>query len=265
VVAAGAVADDELAARDADGDTVAVGDQDVAALGYNTKRRGADGIRPGSFGLLAHPITLATQQGPLPAAPYEPDPSRWPQLAWYDRRSGNPVTVTTIDTSDPETRADALARGATPISTLTDVLAQYRRRAEHKSTAPNGLPAGRETHGLMLRRSVTSSSAETELIGKEGNRLEERQTGQLTNAAGYRNTHGRRGNTWPMIIAILQEVGAPETARRTDFSRRAVYEVLKGSQPRAEHARAYEAIAHRFASERLRRWGLQPPTGAALC
>jgi hypothetical protein len=42
--------------------------------GYNEQRPWADKIRPGSFGLLAHPSNLASKA--LPAATYEPDPDR---------------------------------------------------------------------------------------------------------------------------------------------------------------------------------------------
>ena len=97
-----------------------------------------------------------------------------PQVDWYDRRTGKPIRVLGSAPIDPETRTHALARGDVTISLLGDVLAQYRRRPEHKSLGPDGTPIGRDTRGLLQRRPVTSGTLKTELVGKEGNKLEER-------------------------------------------------------------------------------------------
>jgi hypothetical protein len=231
--------------------------------GYNAARPPAEAIRPGSFGLIAHPVGLTGHDGPRPAAPYQPDPSRWPHLDWFDRRNGQPIRVIDSHSLDPETRAHVLTRGDVPVALLVDILTRYRRRAEHKSLAPDGRATRGGTRGFLLRRPVASGPAETELIGKEGNKLEERQTGEITEPADYRNTYGRRGSIWPTVVTLLHELGAPETARQTDLSRRTVYEVLNGSQPRAGHARAYEALALRFARERLQNWGKHPPDDAS--
>jgi hypothetical protein len=230
--------------------------------GYNTAH--PDGpIRPGTFGLIAHPLTIGTRTGPLPAAPYETDVACWPALDWYDRRNGQPVRVTAVDFPDPEARAHALAGGAVPISTLAEVLSRYRRRAERKSLAPDGHPTRGTTRGLLLRRPVVSSPYDTELIGKESNRLEERQTGEVTDPDDYLNTYGRRGSTWPLVLEILRELGAPEVARRTGISRSAAYAVLRGAQPHGDHARTYEALAVAYAVRRLDTWGTDAPAGAA--
>jgi hypothetical protein len=233
--------------------------------GYNEAQPAEEAIRPGSFGLIAHPITLGAQNGPLPAAPYESDPDQWPDLEWYDRRSGRPVRVFTVGTTDSETRALALARSDVPIQLLGDVLAQYRRRAEHKSLDPSGRPAGRESRGLLLRRPIASSPEETELTGKEGNKLEERMTAEVTEPAEYRNSYGRRGDVWVMVLEVLREIGAPRVAELTGFGRSAVYEVLRGATPRVEHAREYERVAAEFARERLFAWKVKvPEVGGAI-
>jgi hypothetical protein len=162
--------------------------------------------------------------------------------------------VIAVGLADSETRAHALARGDVPIQLLGDVLAQYRRRAEHKSLDPSGRPAGRESRGLLLRRPISSSPEETELTGKEGNKLEERMTGEVTEPGEYRNSYGRRGETWVMVLEALREIGAPQLVEPTSFSRRAIYNVLHGTKPRAEHAREYERVAVEFARERLLAW-----------
>jgi hypothetical protein len=233
--------------------------------GYNATQPESDSIRPGSFGLMAHPIEIGQSSGPLPASTYERDPSRWPELGWYDRRTGQPLNIIAgVVLIDPETRTHALARGDIQISLLGEVLAQYRRRIEHKSLAPDGTPTGPDTHGLLQRRPVTSGPLETELIGKEGNKLEERQTGETREPDDYRNSYGRRGDAWSVVLTVLKEVGGPAIARETGFSRSTVYAVLAGSRPRAAHSAAYEQLALRFASEHLETWEHEPPTDGAV-
>jgi hypothetical protein len=231
--------------------------------GYNARQSSENVIRPGSFGLIGRAVGLSEDSGPLPIATYEADPTRWPQLEWYDRRNGQRIHVIDSHTLDPEMRAHALSRGDVPVAVFADVLARHRRRAERKSLGPDGYPAGPGTRGLLLRRPVTSSPHETELIGKEANKLEERLTGEVVNPAEYRNTYGLLGSTWPTVIAILQELGALETARQTGLARSGVYNVLHhGAQPHPAHTQEYETVALRFASERLQGWGLQPQTSA---
>jgi hypothetical protein len=227
--------------------------------GYSASRASEEAIRPGSFGLIAHPIALGAQNGPLPAAPYESDPGRWPTLEWYDRRSGRPVQVIAVGSADSETRAHALARGDVPIQLLGDVLAQYRRRAEHKSLDPSGRPAGRESKGLLLRRPISSSREETELVGKEGNKLEERMTAEVTELAEYRNSYGQRSETWLLVLEVLREIGAPRAAKLTEFGRSAAYEVLSGAVPRTDNRQEYEQVAVEFARERLLAWKVDVP------
>lgn len=164
-----------------------------------------------------------------------------------------------VGVTDSETRAFALARGDVPIQLLTDVLAQYRRRAEHKSLDPSGRPARRDSRGLLLRRPITSSPEETELTGKEGNKLDERVTGEVTEPAEYRNNYGRRRDTWTMVLEVLREIGAARVAELTGFGRSAVYAVPRGATPRTEHARQYEWVAVEFARERLLAWKVEAP------
>src|SRR5579863_1736611 len=104
--------------------------------GYNeTRRSRAEWIGPGGFGVIGHIYPeFASRTAVLPTAPYESDPAKWSQLAWYDRRTAQPMRVlSSADRSDPE-RFASVALGGTPIlATLGDVAARYRDRTEHKS------------------------------------------------------------------------------------------------------------------------------------
>jgi hypothetical protein len=234
--------------------------------GYNESRPRDDWIRPGSFGLLAHPAELGERISRLPAAPYERDPERWPTLDWYDRRTGQQIRVTSISAEDdPDARAYALARGDVPIQTLGDILSRYRSRPEHKSLAPDGEPAGPETIGLLQRRPVKSSPENTDLTGKEGSKLEERATAEVHDAADYLNRYGCRASTWPLVVEVLKEIGAPAVARATGASRQAMYDVLDGALPRRKRRHELERIAASRARQQLLEWQIEPPaTEAAL-
>src|SRR5437879_4995694 len=56
-------------------------------------------MRPGSFGLLAQPTQLvgALAGNRLPAAVFEDDATKWPDLSWYDRGGSGPVRVAHLD------------------------------------------------------------------------------------------------------------------------------------------------------------------------
>jgi hypothetical protein len=221
--------------------------------GYNRARAREHWIRPGSFGLLGHPIAFAAG-GALPAAPYETKPERWAALDWYDRRSGQPLRVTALaGDHDPEERAHALSRGDIPIQLLTDVLTSYPTRIEHKSLAPDGTVVGEATAGLLRRRSVTSDPEHTELTGKEGNQLAERATGEVTDPGEYRTSYGHRGDRWyAHVLPVLRDMGARLVAERTGFGLRGVHKVLRGNtRPHPKRRATYEAVAVAFAAEQL--------------
>jgi hypothetical protein len=225
--------------------------------GYNETRPWPEKIRPGGFGLIAHPAGLSPRGG-LPTAPYETKPERWLNLHWYDRRTGNPIRVTTHDANeDPERHAHSMMRGDVPIQRLRDTLNGYRRRPEPKSLDLAGEPARPNSRGLLQRRPIHSSPAQTELTGKEGNKLLERASGEVTDPADYRNTYGTRGDAWQLLLEILREIGVPTIVEQTGFSRSAVYAVLSGAKPHADHARIYTELAVAHAHERLAAWSLQ--------
>jgi hypothetical protein len=236
--------------------------------GYNAEHPDAR-IGPGSFGLIAHPASpkpegeepLDTRKAALPAAPFESDPAKWPQLDWYDRRTGEPLEVLTpADRDDPERFASALATGALVIQDLGFVLGRYGRRAEHKSLAPDGGPADRAAAGLLERRAVESSPALTDLTGKEGNKLAERLSGTALTPAEYRNDYGARANRWDHLVRpILTELGASHLLETTGFGPTAVYDVLRGTTPHPGNRARYERIAMEHATTRLAEWEAPTP------
>ena len=93
---------------------------------------------------------------------------------------------------------------------------------------------------------MISSPTQTELTGKEGNNLDERQTGEITKPGEYHNTYGRRGDTWPVTVEALRTIGAAQIQRETGFSRSSIYEVLRGGvKPHPKRQVAYEQLVYR--------------------
>jgi hypothetical protein len=124
---------------------------------------------------------------------------------------------------------------------------------------PTGQPAGPSSHGLLPRRPIAPDPLVTELVGKEGNKLEERMTGEVRDSADYRNNYGRRGQTWTLVLSVLDEIGVPEIVSLTGYSRSAVHAVIRGTTPRAQHARVYERVTREHVQRRLQDWQVRPP------
>lgn len=238
---------------------------------YNRAQRSrADWIAPGGFGLIAHVHpNFAERTTALPTGPYESDPAKWPALAWYDRRTGEPAHVlTAADRSDPDRFTNASLRGDPVINTLADILARYRDRTEHKSRGPDTQPATSDTGGLLQRRPVESHPTLTELIGKEGNQLAERLSAELTDPASYRNDYGPRADRWEtLVLPVLREIGAFDLGDRTGLAAASVYRVLNGTRPHPANRRRYEQAAVNHADRGLTTWSVATPhdPSAALC
>jgi hypothetical protein len=195
--------------------------------GYNDFRPREEWIRPGSFGLIAHPATGFAGQ---PAAPYARDPQEWPDLPWYDRATGERLTVAAESGLRGEA-AELIATGTVPVQTIGEVIHRYRLRPEHKSVAPNGQPAQRDTVGPLLRRPVESTPALQALTGKEGNKLLERLSGEITDPHDYRTDYGRRDDEWRLVLAAIDRIGAATVARRAGVHRRTIERYRRGASP----------------------------------
>jgi len=149
--------------------------------GYNRSQPRSKRIRPSSFGILAHTDTLIHGSGedtPRPTAVYNPKPHEWLDLDWYDRTTSERIQITTADPQNPLFNQH-LGEGRIRVKTLGDVLAEFRLRPEHKSLVPDGTSATSRTKGLLQRRPIDSAPVLTDLIGKEGNELDERVSGVI--------------------------------------------------------------------------------------
>jgi hypothetical protein len=128
-------------------------------------------VRPFNFMLVAHVAPLGHPPGADPqrfqlVAPYTPNPKQWRKLAWTDRHTGQRYRITTTGTPTETT---------VRVKTYRDVLDEYRRHPEPKSMGSDGQVCGPVTVGLLQRRNIRPSTIHH--IGKEANRLEDREAG----------------------------------------------------------------------------------------
>lgn len=204
---------------------------------YNQEQSAGGRVRPGSFGLLAHPSSMfrSLSGEVLPAAPYDRNPRQWPGLPWYDRRTGERLRVVAPTGLSPEDWSD-LGEGLELVDSLADAVARYRLRPEHKSLASDGSRTHGESRGLLGRRPVLAAPVLTDLVGKEGNRVLERLTGEVTDVADYRNAYGSRGDRWSLLVRpVLREMGSTDVARRTGLSRSAVERAIRPADASTPH------------------------------
>jgi hypothetical protein len=199
-------------------------------------------IRPGCFGLLAHPQP-AVVTDVHPTAEYEPRPTHWPLVPWYDRATGTPAHLFILEGVDPDELADLLARGAIPTQTLKDLLTRYRLRAEHKSLTRHGATARRDTLGPLQRRPVESRRILQDLIGKEANNLLERLSGELTDPAEYRTDYTtRHGDRWQLTVETLRTLNITHVAALSGIDRRTIQRAIRATNPTRPHARTRNAL-----------------------
>lgn len=224
------------------------------------------------FGLLGHVDPFSAQWVTArPAAPYSSKPQLWPVLPWYDRHTGQPLQVYSGDDIADHTEQlfDAFQPGHVPLRTIGNVMETHDQRPEHKSLSPEGGPAGETTTGRLRRRAVRAAPVLTAHIGKEGHRLLERATGEITDPADYRTTYARadtglwRSLTLPVLHDIRDELGTAYIAERVGLSARQVRNWLNG--PDEPHAGAsgnrqrVEKLAVTWATEQLQVGGRAIP------
>jgi hypothetical protein len=149
--------------------------------------------------------------------------------------------------------------------TYRDILTTYLTNEEAKSLAPDGQPCQPDTQGLLRRRPVRIQTITH--IGKESNRLEDRQAGLLDGVDEFLNHYDDFYTSvfGPMVVPILRGLGVRETARRTGHSVGAVSAALSGrSRPRAAQLQRYVDAAETHARTGLAQTGQDVPEGGPI-
>ena len=204
------------------------------AMGARRARRGA-----GVFG--GETVRLLAPAGDDPAAAH-----------WVEVPSGQPVTVTAG--RDRSGRSDP---AVVEIATYGEELVRLVLAPEHKMLGPGGEPCKATTKGLLTPRPVVVRAVH--LVGKEGNRLEEVATGEVTDPDEVLIDYG--DDEWEHIVcpAGLQ-MGIRLLHRETGIALSQVSELL--------HLRASPYPSTRMLiADRIARWAQHSHAGrqSALC
>lgn len=187
---------------------------------YNEGKPYREQVKPMNFMLSAHLKPLGAPAGfeddnPQPVAPYESDSSNWKDLDWIDKSTGEPAYVTTgTGVMGPEL----------PVKTYRDVYREYRSHPEVKSAASDGGRCDRNTRGLLRRRHVRPLWIQ--MIGKEANRLEEVQAGQVQDLDDVLEEYSGTEERWNEVVRpILKQIPARRLAALTNTSHRWIRKV----------------------------------------
>jgi hypothetical protein len=197
---------------------------------FNAGKAWSDQVKPFNFLLVGHVRPFGSPAGADPSrfqlvAPYERDATNWLRLPWIDRYTGNRIAISTVDEMHEPHRAR--------LQTYRDVVQTFRVHPEAKSADAEGRPCGRQTVGLLRRRSVQ----ETYMVhvGKEANKLEEVEAGLEQDAEVIYTEYGHpdRDEWTTVILPTLREENLAAFARACNVSERSLYSLVAGvSRPR---------------------------------
>lgn len=179
-----------------------------------------DQVKPFNFGLAFHvhradwPLD-ASPDGFQLVAPYCTDPRRWERLPCIDRYTGKRYHI--------HTRASGLG---VKVETYLDVLASYPFHPEPKSLGPDGRPCGRRTVGLLRRRPVSPMSVV--YIGKEANRLEDREVGLVHDLDAVQADYGAGQDGDLAFRQILERMTSTDWAKMSGVSASLIRDICNG-------------------------------------
>lgn len=118
----------------------------------------------------------------------------------------------------------------------------YRQRPEHKALDPTGSHTGPETVGRLRRRPLHARPCDILLIGKESNKLAERESGEAAEGEGVL-VYGAVGDEWTAwILPRLRRLGSERVAKDTGVSSRTVRRWFAGAKPHDGDSGHYAAV-----------------------
>jgi hypothetical protein len=233
---------------------------------YNEGRSYAEQVKPGNFLLSAHVAPFGHPDGVDPqrfhlVAPFQTDPRQWRKMTWLDLYSGTGYKISTT--------ATAGGVGVARVKTYRDVLEEYRTHPESKALGPDGIAGHRATRGLLGRRPVYTRSELIRCIGKEGNRLQDRQQDLVHDPAEVLTEyHDPCRDPWrTLVVPVLREIPKRDLAQAAGIHSRTVVALRNGhASPRPRHRAALLQVAATFARDQLHTWGFSaPPDDYAAC
>jgi hypothetical protein len=180
---------------------------------FNQGKPYADQIKPFNFLMRPQPDHSTLPPGAEPpslVAAYNDNPATWLTTSYLDTNdnTGTPRTITTgrRDPAEPHT---------IKVKTYGEVITSYWNHEEAKSLAPDGAPCRADTRGLLRRRRI--KLVQLLHLGKEGNKLEQREQQLVGSTADYQNTYDDPNNDlWTLYVSkALEAFTTAEIAQTT--------------------------------------------------
>jgi hypothetical protein len=200
-------------------------------------------IKPFGFMLNAYVSPLDVPEGIDPTqfqlvAPYNTNPATWEGSTWTNRYDGTTHVISST--------WGQYSPSIVQVKTHRDVLNEYRHHPESKSLGPDGQPAHQQTVGLLQRRHIYELERRT--IGKEANRLEEREANLIHDQDEVLNdfTTPDKNEFALHVLPIIKTKRAADLAKQIGVSESYVHRVLKSDvQPSKKlENKLTEAAAH---------------------
>jgi hypothetical protein len=158
-----------------------------------------------------HRYKPAGKQLPSLITAYNEDSRTWLTATYLELNSADgtewQITTGTVDPDD---------RHRVKVKTYGQVIADYWDHVEAKSLAPDGTPCNAATVGLLRRRRVRLALLQH--IGKEGNKVEQREHGLVTAQADYLNLYDDPPRS-PWALYVTKAMPAFTTAEITQAMR----------------------------------------------
>jgi hypothetical protein len=176
-------------------------------------------------------------------APYATDPGQWRRLRWVNLHDPRSAQRVSIDPSEPCTAT---------LTTYGQIAARYVTHREAKALGPDGQVCQRDTVGLLARRHVVAGCVMH--VGKEANRITDRQTGllNLDDVEQRQVTYSEPRSdvlSWPEVVEALRAEPLEGVADMAGISPRRLRDLLAGkSNPRDATLRRLADLAQGLTS-----------------
>ena len=154
-------------------------------------------------------------------APYMNRTRAWARAAWRNQHDPGKRVWVSLDPAEP---------GTATLETFATMAAAYASHPEPKSLGPDGLPCHRGTRGVLTRRHVTPAGLVH--IGKEANRLEDREAGLLTeqDLEDFQAVYTTPTPTnWADTLQVLRHLDARLLAEQSGVSQRRLRDILNST------------------------------------
>lgn len=212
----------------------------------NEGKRYSAKIKPFNFLLTCHVLPVGHPTGADPAhfhliAPYESDPKKWLKMQWIDQYTGKLYRITTSGHHG--------SRNTARVKTYGEIVREYEFHPESKCADAAGHVCGRQTVGLLHRRSIYIEFVRC--IGKETNNLEDVESGLIHSAQNvYTEYPDPRRDEWVTTIFPALKKAPLDFLVKTSgkkVSRRMIIDARAGrSRPHPKNQELLKSILQRL-------------------